>query len=157
VVVERSPEPGEQQLCRERAKTPQLLVEALGCAVRARSEKVGNLAPVDEPERLELAPQGRIERTHPANPLMVKRVMLRSEQDVEAEHALEEWRNGKRHVLLGVRRQRDPDHPILFSEEQLTDFRMAPMIAPCAKPSSPWHSPAHSSRFPASRRRRTRC
>jgi hypothetical protein len=45
--------------------------------------------------------------------------MLRPEQDVEAEDALEERRDGERHELFGMRGHGNPDHPILYSAEQL--------------------------------------
>jgi hypothetical protein len=88
VVVERPAERGQQELGRTCPKPRQLLLEALRRVVRARDEEIGDLLPVGEPERVDLAPQGRIERAHAANPVVVQRVMLGPEQDVEAEHAL---------------------------------------------------------------------
>jgi hypothetical protein len=82
------------------------------------------MCPKDEPEELDAPPQARVETAHAADPRVLQRVVPRPEKGMEAEHALEQRRDRERNVLLGVLRQREPDHPFLCSEEQLS--------APCA-------------------------
>src|SRR5579864_8085859 len=128
VVVEWAAEAGEEQLWVERAHALELLLEALGRIVRRRRQELRDLVAVDEGERLERAAKGWPERPHPPDPVVVECVMLRPGEDVQAEHALEERGDGQRDVLLGMRRDRDPDHPILSLAEQLRGVSPLPII-----------------------------
>jgi hypothetical protein len=86
------------------------------------------LAALSEPYALDVVLEAVVECADPAYPLVLKCVVLWPEQDVQAEHALEHRRDGERDMLLGSLWHRDPDHPILSSEEQLIGLSQGRII-----------------------------
>lgn len=87
----------------------QLLLEVEEFLVGPREQEVRKVADVGEAERLDLGPQPGVELAHAPHPRVLERVVLRGDEDVEAEHRLDHRRVGERDRFALLFGQNEPD------------------------------------------------
>jgi len=102
VVEERPAELLEQELRAEPFDPRELLLEALGRTAGARNEEVREVAAVEEGERVDPPPEPRLESAHATHPVVLQRVVLGVDEDVQAEDAFEQRRTRKGDLLGGM-------------------------------------------------------
>jgi hypothetical protein len=79
-------------------------------SLRRWRQNLGDVAAVDECEGVDVAPQTAWQMAHAPDPVVLQRVVLGLDEDMETQDGLKERRVGKGQALDGVSREMEADH-----------------------------------------------